>query len=167
MSKEEIKNLLIEFVCEYDFTSWSNDKVYEKFSDLICKRFADLEAKLAEKDSAEQSTYQNVLELTRMCTEKDKQIEQLKEWTDGTIIAKWTDAENKIKKLEDELTGRKKLCDLRYNQLKQQHQDKISFAVEQLEKVKQNILSNITFGIESVAIMNSIDNQIKQLKEIE
>ena len=38
-------------------------------------------------------------------------------------------------------------------------------AIEQLEKVKTNILSNITFGIESVGIMNSIDNQIKQLKE--
>lgn len=45
------------------------------------------------------------------------------------------------------------------------NQDKISFCIEQLEKVKNNILSNITFGIESVGIMNSIDNQIKQLKE--
>ena len=43
--------------------------------------------------------------------------------------------------------------------------DKISFAVEQLEKVKTNILSNITFGIESVGIMNSINNQIEELKK--
>lgn len=35
MSKREIKNLLIDFVCEYDMTSWSNEKVYEKFSDMI------------------------------------------------------------------------------------------------------------------------------------
>lgn len=52
MSKEEIKNLLIDFICEYDFTNWSNDKVYEKFSDLIYKKFTDLETKLALTEKA-------------------------------------------------------------------------------------------------------------------
>lgn len=33
--KEKIKNLLVDFICEYDLTSWSNEKVYEKFSDII------------------------------------------------------------------------------------------------------------------------------------
>lgn len=52
MSKEEIKNLLVEFICEYDFTNWSNDKVYEKFSGLIYKKFTDLEMKLALTEKA-------------------------------------------------------------------------------------------------------------------
>ena len=35
MNKEEIKNILIDFICEYDFTSYNNDKVYDKFADII------------------------------------------------------------------------------------------------------------------------------------
>lgn len=87
--------------------------------------------------------------------------------------------DKKIKQLEDELTGRKKLCDLRYNQLKQAHQEKIEFAVEQLEKVKEKIQEDreslINYNNASEILMvdaflcdckNFIDNQIKQLKEM-
>lgn len=63
--------------------------------------------------------------------------------------------------------------DKEINELKQQHQDKISFAVEQLEKVKEFCdgikLSMIYISQEDTTkiqtIIKEIDNQIKQLKE--
>lgn len=85
-----------------------------------------------------------------------------------TRVAVWgmeKELKEKLAEKEKELIGRKKLCDLRYEQLKQAHQDKINFAVEQLLQVKEKILSNTTFGIESVEIMNSIDKQIEELKK--
>lgn len=47
MSKEEIKNLLIDFINEYDVVRYNNDKVYEKFSNLIYKQFENLENELS------------------------------------------------------------------------------------------------------------------------
>ena len=35
MSKEAIKNLLIDFVADYDPNKWSNDDVYEKYAEKI------------------------------------------------------------------------------------------------------------------------------------
>lgn len=153
MSKEKIKNLLIEFVCEYDFTSWSNDKVYEKFSDLIYKQISDLETKLAEKDKAIENLridlkdYQDLEE--KISTKYDKVVEKLAE---------------KEKLIEDYSAF--------FNQLF--NQDKISFAIAELEKVKELVeekgvisspFGNLKIQASDVSVI--IDNQIKQLKEIE
>lgn len=154
----------------------------------------DLESKLAEKDSAEQSKYQNVLELTRMCTEKDKQIEQLKEMTDGTIICKWTDAENKVKELEQQLAEKNKEIEKLNNRIlisqlqapKEQilnilgsqciqynpDQEKIEFAVERILDIKEEVFGTremgIIFDIPPVQdAFDVIENKIKQLKEME
>lgn len=48
MTKEEIKNLLIDFICEYDFTLWSNDKVYNKYTDLLFEKFTKIRRNLNE-----------------------------------------------------------------------------------------------------------------------
>ena len=50
MDKEEIKDLLLDFTVEYDPVSWSNEKVYDKFTEIFYQKFADLEAKLAESE---------------------------------------------------------------------------------------------------------------------
>ena len=92
------------------------------------------------------------------------------EWRDKQIA----DLEAKLDEKEKQIETQKRNIEFLYDlfvspqgeqTLKAINQDKISFAVEQLEKVKTNILSNITFGIESVGIMNSIDNQIEELKK--
>lgn len=47
-----------------------------------------------------------------------------------------------------------------------EHNGKISFCIEQLEKVKEDILLDISIGIQRDWISNKIDNQIEQLKEM-
>ena len=56
-------------------------------------------------------------------------------------------------------------------ELAQANQDKISFAVEQLEKVKEEIGNNISpiifqdsYWLGKQTVLDKIDNQIKQLK---
>lgn len=43
-------------------------------------------------------------DIGEMIAENTKLKQQLAEWTDGTVICKWTDAENKVKDLEHKLT---------------------------------------------------------------
>ena len=75
--------------------------------------------------------------------------------------------------LENELVGRKKLCDLIYEQLKQTHQDKVSFAVEMLEKVKkclykiQSPIGEKPTLMDDGDVFEVINNQIKAIKEME
>lgn len=70
--------------------------------------------------------------------------------------------------IEDLMIGRLKPAIPRIKEIEKQHQDKISFALEKLEKVKENIkkCNYKDFGImyQSDAI-RQVDNQIKQLKE--
>ena len=167
MSKERFEWLYNETMLKHYMVDNQNNIQlgYEAIVNLLNqqnKRIADLEAKLAEKrqdcvalDKAwnnlnNQLSIKNdeINELKQQLAEKETRIAELedKDWYEETI-----------KQLEEQ-NGRL---------IEKRDQDKISFAVEQLEKVKTNILSNITFGIESVGIMNSIDNQIKQLKERE
>ena len=80
--------------------------------------------------------------------------------------------EKQLAEKEDELTGRKKLCDLRYDQLKQAHQEKIEFAVQQLEQFKSELVNKVSpvklsYTDYVQEVFNKINNQIKQLKEME
>ena len=129
-------------------------KSYRPTYEQLKNRIADLEAKLAESENKilelqEQSIRDNQI-YNEELAEKEKEIKQL----NNRILFSQLQAPK-----EQILNILGSQC-IQYNP----DQDKISFAVEHLEKVKENILSNITFGIESVGIMNSIDNQIKQLK---
>ena len=50
-------------------------------------------------------------------------------------------------------------------QLEQANQDKISFCIEQLEKVKKDIIALVVWELTYEDVLGIIDNQIKQLKE--
>ena len=66
-----------------------------------------------------------------------------------------------------------KQATIHYRHLKEKDQEKIEFAVEQLEKVKNYIIGNETYTFGDYPIVyvedmtEAIDNQIKQLKEME
>ena len=77
------------------------------------------------------------------------------------------DLEAKLAEKDKEIADIKDSCDYymsRANDLLIKNQDKIEFAVEQLEKVKDAV--NGFYGEYSASVItNIIDNQIKQLKE--
>lgn len=141
-------------------------KSYRPTYEQLKNKIADLETKLAEKDGAEQSKYQNVLELTKMCTEKDKKIEQLKQ----QLAEKNKQLRAKIGNMKS--TDFIKMCiscGFWVDAKVVDNQDKISFALDKLVDVQKYIDDNavyieeMNFGRE---IKDFIDNQIKQLREM-
>lgn len=107
------------------------------------KKIADLEAKLAESEEQIWALENQKLH-AHNCLNKLKQ--QLAEWQDGTIICKWTDAENKIKELEHQLAEKDKLIQ-EYEKIVEQQDEEISFAnrdktyiVKQLNDPKDYVL---------------------------
>ena len=141
MSKEEIKSILIDLICDYDPKRWSNEDVYCKYADLLYDKIENSNYELKGK-------YLNI-----------SHIDQMK---------KIADLEAKLAEKDAELIGRKKLCDLRYKQLQEAHQDKISFCIEKLVDIQKHISDNPVgaeqecFGRE---INEFIDNQIEKLKK--
>ena len=124
------------------------------------KKIADLEAKLAE--------YEKFM--------KDNEWDSVEEMQETL-----NKCEKKYFDIQQELAGRKKLCDLRYKQLQNSHQDKISFAIQQLEKVKElmrnidmpnkpELYNNDMFGAgfdsHYIRVEKLIDNQINELREM-
>lgn len=115
----------------------------------VLEYIADLEAKLAE--------YEKFM--------KDNEwgsVEEMQETLNK--------CEKKYFDKQQELAGRKKLCDLRYKQLQNSHQDKISFAVEQLRQVQKYIITDekdmfgMPYLMKSSYIYDYIDNQINVLR---
>ena len=112
----------------------------------VLEYVADLEAKLAE--------YEKFM--------KDNEWDSVEEMQETL-----NKCEKKYFDIQQELAGRKKLCDLMYKQLQNSHQDKISFAVEQLEKVKENAwqsATDISCLLDYTELAKIIDNQINELK---
>ena len=113
-------------------------------------------------------------QLKQQLAEKDKEIEQLKKFDDlnRNFFALFRTAFKEPDKVDD-LFNTLKTIQEKHNQ------DKISFALEQLEKVKEKILSyeNVYYQflesgakvpvvcLENFRVKQTIDNQIKQLKE--
>ena len=151
------------------------------------KKITDLEAKLAESEKKAITYVKEIVFLDKKLENLNKEFELAQEHNEKTVEY-WknecsqlkhqlSEKEKEIKQLKLDLGmfksvnefinnyGIDKAREVLLQSEKTKKQDKIEFAVEHLEKVKNNILSNITFGIESVGIMNGIDNQIKQLKE--
>ena len=118
--------------------------------------------------------YEKYFELKQQLAEKDKEIEQLKKFDDlnRNFFALFRTAFKEPDKVDD-LFNTLKTIQEKHNQ------DKISFALEQLEKVKEKILSyeNVYYQflesgakvpvvcLENFRVKQTIDNQIKQLKE--
>ena len=92
----------------------------------------------------------------KVCKEFEKKIKHSKE----------------SKRLLNSLYGKKSMNRYTMNkisQLKKQHQDKISFTIEQLEKLKRKIQHNILFvkGDDYLNVVEEIDNQIDdQINEL-
>ena len=136
---------------ESDFVDLLNKEMYEL-------KIADLEAKLAE--------YEKFM--------KDNEWDSVEEMQETL-----NKCEKKYFDIQQELEGRKKLCDLRYKQLQNSHQDKISFAIAELEKVKElmrnidmpnkpELYNNDMFGAgfdsHYIRVEKLIDNQINVLR---
>lgn len=119
------------------------------------KQITDLEAKLAEKEKERELDNsfwkQECDSLQKTLVEKDKEIENLTEELDD---------KNFCKDFVDLYTENK----LKTQMLHENWKDKISFTIQQLEKVKENIHYLLSFDYNLVCRVNEqIDNQIKQL----
>lgn len=124
------------------------------------KELTDHKAKLAEKDRQilelqEQSIRDNQI-YNEELVEKEKEIEQLKKFDDlnKTFFDLFRTAFKEPNKVDDLFNTLKTMQE-------KQDQDKISFCIEKLEKVK-DYAQQIQGGL-----INYIDNQIKLLKECE
>ena len=126
------------------------ESAYDKNSlmKLCYEEISDLEAKLAE--------YEKFM--------KDNEWDSVKEMQETL-----NKCEKKYFDIQQELADRKKLCDLRYEQLQNSHQDKILFAVEQIVKTKETLIKFLQdegfYANEWYDLFDEINNQIKQLKE--
>lgn len=140
------------------------------------KQIADLEAKLSERNEYFSSfgcedfnEFQDFIS-TFMLTPHEEQelIQQLKQQLD--------EKEKEIEELNDKLKFKSKWLKIADNMVGQSNQNKISFCIEKLEKVKKKFngkrpideLANevgIDLGYTSMQIQNYIDNQIEKLKK--
>ena len=175
MSKEELED-------DY-WTMRETDAINNSIENKKLKQqIADLEAKLAEseKENKELHTAINLSipnqiamkdEIERLHTCVDKRISELvkeNEQLKQQLSEKETDlslARNEIDTLKHNLKIAQEhdnvMCELYFNKCKE-HQDKILFAVEQLEKVK-GFVNNYYGEYSAIVVTNFIDNQIKQL----
>ena len=138
------------------------------------EQIADLEAKLAESEKrlvncvdfdTWQKTAKENKELKQQLAEKEKEIETLKEENERNKA----EAESQHKSFIDCFKDKMGLT-LYYDNIEKQHnQDKISFVVEQLIETKE--FADKQFNLDTcnlalARVLDKIDNQIKQLKEM-
>ena len=128
--------------------------------DRVAKELDRLNEKLAE---SENTVCKHIAELTKIATEKDRKIDKLKQ--------QLAEKDKEIEELKDYIG-----CRGCVSVIAKLHQYEISFAVEQLEKVKEEFISedwdlyDTADLLEQVCELRNkqikfIDNQIKQLKE--
>lgn len=122
----------------------TNEEVFEELKGEL-RQLADLEAKLAEKE---------------------KEVEELKQRLKDTIKIYSDNFVEKDKELKELRFQARNIFPLVENLEDKVNQDKISFAVEQLEKVKEEFdccYSGDTYSPYQIA--DKIDNQIAELKK--
>ena len=136
----------------------------EYFESLSCKDFNEFKDFISTFMLTPHEEQTLIRELKQQLAEKDEQLKLIK-WDYDVVTREY----NKLFNTADSV-------------IKRQDQDKISFCVEKLEKVKENLVEDLfdlyrspcliyeTYGDEydcviQDAINNTIDNQIKQLKE--
>ena len=146
----------------YDEMFKSSDTIISSFTNKI----SDLEAKLAESESQNKRLY----------TEKES-AEKILRMTSGEQTREILELKQQLAEKEEEIEELKLKLDIRAISLQnfniermQANQDKISFAVEQLEKVKNYMITDEKDMFGANYLMNSgyvlefIDNQIKAIK---
>ena len=82
------------------------------------------------------------------------------------LEAKLTEKEKEIEIVKHERNANGASYMSACKMLTKERQDKISFAVEKLEQVREEILPEISFDVQKEFVKKEIDNQIKQLKEM-
>ena len=119
---------------------------------------------------------EKVEELKQQLAEKEKELTRLKKnWNNSRTQQRrlYTELNKKYRDLvEDDYYKGWEIMGLNMD-IENLNQDKISFCIEQLEKVKERV-KNIKFhglqlGVQQlikVSVFYEIDNQIKQLKEM-
>ena len=163
----------------------TNEEVFEELKAELMQlnsqvgKIADLEAKLAESEEQLNNSEQKCLicnkeqdneKLKQQLADKDKEIEKLKAVVD--MVDKYKQFDKNAKEL---ILLNKDNCYSDGNKLiiKTDNQDKISFAVEQLEEVKE-FCDGMKWAMVYLTkenaqtiqtVLDEIDNQIKQLKE--
>lgn len=116
-------------------------------------------------------------ELINQIKEKDNIIKNQREgilyWKsiaekrpDFNYVVKIKDLENQILIKDKEIEGRKKLCDLRYEQLKEAHREKIKSIMEELQNIK-NFINRIDYIPNANDIFNFVKNRIEEFKKEE
>ena len=115
-------------------------------------------------------------ELKQQLAEKETRIAELedKDWYEGTIKQLEEQNERLIKQLAEkdkEILDVKNWWSYQYNgEIERHNQDKISFAVEKLEKVKVELVNkvspvNLSYTEYVQEVFNKLNNQIEELKK--
>ena len=114
------------------------------------KCIENLKAKLERKN-------QQINQLKQQLAEKDKEIERLKE------ITIFKDSRNMTTKINGVDFSDEQIIILQNLDILKKY-DQSQLAIQELEKVKDFAFENTMLGIETVAVINQIDQQIKELK---
>ena len=167
---------------EIRFNGFVIDCNYDEARNNLQKEILKMQEENNElRKSQELQTYaQNILEINQLkqqLAEKDKEIKELLNY-DRCSHCSYGQANKeyreKCSELIEELAEVKNSCDYymnRANDLLLKDQDKISFCIEQLEKVKAELVNKVSpvklsYNEYVQGVFSKIDNQIKQLKEM-
>ena len=169
---------------------WNNLKDKTKMIDYLIeskRQISDLETKLAERDAEIEKVEKTYMKqrdyytkefnevidnLKQQLAEKDQSIENWETMYESVMQTCNNDIKE-IKMLNKQLAEKEKEFEWLHQKFAkhiEKEQDKISFAVEQLEKVKAFIpkcsgMDMIIMVDDTHSLNDIIDNQIKQLKE--
>lgn len=145
------------------------------------QQIADLEAKLAESESElekQKEKYDKLYECYKKTSSEDLQDKYRLAEENEKLKQQLAEKEKEIEELNDKLLRNSKwlkIADNYVGNLKRHNQDKISFAVEQLEKVKEFFLeehrdeemdTDYIITKDACQIAEHLLDQIKQLKEM-
>lgn len=147
-----------------------NHKLKQQLAEKEAERELDNAFWKQECDSLQKALAEKDKEIKTMQESSDKNIDYLIEF--ASLIENQKDCNRMLKALEMVKTGKKYIVD-------KEHQNKISFALEQLQKVKKKILSYeeiyyqfLESGakihvvcVENFRVRQYIDQQIEELKE--
>lgn len=159
---------------------------YKVISDDKDKQLADLEAKLAERKEFCISQTQSLLDINNALIEENNELKQQLAEKDKELkyktaeCEKWKADYQNCSRLEKSMSKEHQYC---LDNWRASEQDKISFAVEQLEKVKEFVEKRISIitenyeeelidGVrysdmwyENKEVLKEIHNQIEELKK--
>lgn len=150
----------VENTITYSLSAKNLENNLNKREEELCNKIADLESKLVESEKERELDNsfwkQECDSLQKTLVEKDKEIENLTEELDD---------KNFCKDFVDLYTENK----LKTQLLNENWKDKISFTIEQLEKVKSafGLINSKLDKVETIKeYIHYIDHQINELKEM-